>query len=99
MKGTAVEFTGVSRVFGTTRALDHLDLRIEPGEFLALLGPSGCGKTTALRLLAGFDQPTGGAVLVNGRDRSHPGPANGDRISRCAAPPSRYSRPRGGRSC
>jgi putative spermidine/putrescine transport system ATP-binding protein len=73
--GTAVEFVGVSRVFGTTRALDRLDLRIEPGEFLALLGPSGCGKTTALRLLAGFDQPTTGQVLVNGRDVSR-APAN-----------------------
>jgi putative spermidine/putrescine transport system ATP-binding protein len=68
--GTAVEFVGVSRVFGATRALDQLDLRIEPGEFLALLGPSGCGKTTALRLLAGFDQPSSGQLLVNGRDVS-----------------------------
>jgi putative spermidine/putrescine transport system ATP-binding protein len=72
---TAVEFAGVSRVFGATRALDHLDLRVEPGEFLALLGPSGFGKTTALRLLAGFDHPTEGRVLVNGRDVSR-SPAN-----------------------
>jgi putative spermidine/putrescine transport system ATP-binding protein len=73
--GTGVQFRGVSRVFGATRALDRLDLAIEPGEFLALLGPSGCGKTTALRLLAGFDQPTSGEVLVNGRDVSR-APAN-----------------------
>jgi putative spermidine/putrescine transport system ATP-binding protein len=51
-------------------ALSGLSLRIEPGELLALLGPSGCGKTTALRLLAGFDQPTSGAVLVDGKDVS-----------------------------
>jgi len=56
-------------------ALSGLSLRVEPGELLALLGPSGCGKTTALRLLAGFDQPTSGAVLVDGADVSRV-PAN-----------------------
>jgi putative spermidine/putrescine transport system ATP-binding protein len=56
-------------------ALDGFTLRIEQGELLALLGPSGCGKTTALRLLAGFDQPTSGAVLVDGSDISRT-PAN-----------------------
>src|SRR5664279_2450737 len=51
-------------------ALAGLNLRIEPGELIALLGPSGCGKTTALRLLAGFDQPSSGSVLVDGTDVS-----------------------------
>src|SRR6202521_4142575 len=68
--GTTVEFRDVERRFGSMSALSGLTLRIEPGELLALLGPSGCGKTTALRLLAGFDQPTSGAVLVDGVDVS-----------------------------
>jgi putative spermidine/putrescine transport system ATP-binding protein len=73
--GTTVEYRQVGRVFGSMSALAGLNLKIEPGELLALLGPSGCGKTTALRLLAGFDQPTSGAVLVDGQDISRV-PAN-----------------------
>jgi len=74
-RGTTVEYLDVSRVYGAAKALDGFSLRIEPGELLALLGPSGCGKTTALRLLAGFDQPTSGAVIVDGEDVSRV-PAN-----------------------
>jgi putative spermidine/putrescine transport system ATP-binding protein len=63
-----VEFRALRRAFGTTVALDGLDLTVRPGELMALLGPSGCGKTTALRMLAGFEHPDSGQVLVGGRD-------------------------------
>jgi spermidine/putrescine ABC transporter ATP-binding subunit len=65
-----IGFEGVSKAYGETVALDGFDLEVADGEFLALLGPSGCGKTTALRLLAGFLQPTAGRILVDDRDVS-----------------------------
>ncbi|MBJ8341950.1 ABC transporter ATP-binding protein [Antrihabitans sp. YC3-6] len=63
-----VELRNLRRTFGSTVALDDLDLTIESGELVALLGPSGCGKTTALRCVAGFERPDSGAVIVNGED-------------------------------
>ena len=62
----AVSFRGVERHFGAIKAVDGVDLEIAPGEFFAMLGPSGSGKTTCLRLIAGFDQPTAGAIEIFG---------------------------------
>jgi putrescine transport system ATP-binding protein len=59
---------GVAKRFGAVRAVDRLSLDITRGEFFALLGPSGCGKTTLLRMLAGFETPDEGAILLGGND-------------------------------
>jgi putrescine transport system ATP-binding protein len=59
---------GVAKTFGTFRAVDGVSLDIEAGEFFALLGPSGCGKTTLLRMLAGFEAPDEGRILLGGKD-------------------------------
>jgi putative spermidine/putrescine transport system ATP-binding protein len=66
--GTSVHLDHVRRQFGDVVALDDLDLEIASGEFVALLGPSGCGKTTGLRILAGFERPDAGRVLLDGHD-------------------------------
>ena len=65
-----VRFEGVSRAFGETQAVSEVDLSIYEGEFFALLGPSGSGKTTLMRLLAGFETPDTGRVVLGGRDIS-----------------------------
>jgi spermidine/putrescine transport system ATP-binding protein len=63
-----IVFENVSKTFGKVVAVDNVTLSIEEGEFFALLGPSGCGKTTLLRMLAGFETPTDGRILIDGQD-------------------------------
>lgn len=65
---TTVALRGITRRFGGVSALDNLDLEVRDAEFVSLLGPSGCGKTTALRIVAGFEWPDSGEVLVDGHD-------------------------------
>ncbi|MGH2953404.1 MAG: ABC transporter ATP-binding protein [Solirubrobacterales bacterium] len=68
MAEPSVRLQDVTKAFGDLVAVDDLDLDIAPGEFFTLLGPSGCGKTTTLRMVAGFEKPTSGAVQIDGED-------------------------------
>ena len=63
-----VEMSRVTKRFGDVVAVDGLSLALPEGEFFTLLGPSGCGKTTTLRMLAGFEQPTAGRIVIDGDD-------------------------------
>ncbi|SEK99882.1 putative spermidine/putrescine transport system ATP-binding protein [Kosakonia sacchari] len=66
----AVEFLDVSRLYGDIRAVDGVTIAVNDGEFFSMLGPSGSGKTTCLRLIAGFEQLSGGAIRIFGREAS-----------------------------
>jgi spermidine/putrescine transport system ATP-binding protein len=67
----AVRLESVSKSFGEHRAVDEISLEVRDGEFFSLLGPSGCGKTTLLRMLAGFETPDQGRVIIAGKDMTH----------------------------
>ncbi|HSR86278.1 MAG TPA: ABC transporter ATP-binding protein [Streptosporangiaceae bacterium] len=69
MTGGRIELVSLTKRFAEV-AVDNIDLQIASGEFFSLLGPSGCGKTTTLRLIAGFEQPTAGKILLDGQDVS-----------------------------
>ena len=71
----AITIEGVSKRFGAAMALEHLDLTVTDGEFVALLGPSGCGKTTLLRIIAGLETRSSGRVLIGDQDVSDLPPA------------------------
>jgi spermidine/putrescine transport system ATP-binding protein len=68
MSGGEVQLVGLVKRFGDVTAVDGVTLEIPAGEFFSLLGPSGCGKTTTLRLIAGFEQPTEGRIVLDGVD-------------------------------
>ncbi|MEO8330317.1 MAG: ATP-binding cassette domain-containing protein, partial [Candidatus Nanopelagicales bacterium] len=71
----SIHIDHVTKRFGEVAAVDDIDLEIGAGEFFSLLGPSGCGKTTTLRLVAGFELPTTGRILVGDEDVTRRRPA------------------------
>jgi len=73
-----LELRELHRAFGPVVALKGINVELQQGEFLSLLGPSGCGKTTALRLVAGFDRPDAGEILVDGKDITRVSPSKRD---------------------
>jgi putative spermidine/putrescine transport system ATP-binding protein len=75
---TFLVLENLHRDFGTVKALNGINISIGEGEFLSLLGPSGCGKTTALRLVAGFDRPNQGRIVVDGKDVTNVTPSKRD---------------------
>jgi spermidine/putrescine transport system ATP-binding protein len=75
MPTSTIQIVGVTKTFGTNTVVDDLDLSIGDGEFFSLLGPSGCGKTTTLRMVAGFERPTSGSIMLGGTEITHQAPA------------------------
>ena len=71
MSYETINLIDVSKTFDDTLVLDNINLYIRRNEFLTLLGPSGCGKTTTLRIIGGFEEPTTGKVLFEGKDITH----------------------------
>jgi sn-glycerol 3-phosphate transport system ATP-binding protein len=72
---SSIRLVGITKQWGESKALDGIDLSIEPGSFCVLLGPSGCGKSTTLRIIAGLESASSGQVFVDGQDVTHAPPA------------------------
>lgn len=75
---TDVDLVNVTKRFGKILALDDISLSVQRGEFLTLLGPSGCGKTTTMRIIAGLEKPTAGAIYIRGEDVTYTPPYRRD---------------------
>jgi putative spermidine/putrescine transport system ATP-binding protein len=73
-----LEINNVSKIFGKSYAVEDFNLQVEKGEFVSFLGPSGCGKTTTLRMVAGFEVPTKGRIIVKGEDITEKAPSQRD---------------------
>ena len=71
MAGGTITLRQLTKRFGDHTAVDGISLEIDGGEFFSLLGPSGCGKTTTLRMVAGFEEPTSGEIVLDGADVGH----------------------------
>jgi len=67
---------GIHKTFGSTRVLHEIDIHLPDGEFLVLVGPSGCGKSTLMNLVAGLEEPSGGRIVLGGKDITEAGPAD-----------------------
>ena len=71
MSNPIIQIKNVTKRFGNLAAVDNVSLDIKEGEFFVLLGPSGCGKTTLLRMIAGFEVPSEGQILIDGQDMAN----------------------------
>jgi ABC-type sugar transport system ATPase subunit len=79
---STLELQSIQKTFDQTQVIHGLDLQVEHGEFVVFVGPSGCGKSTLLRMIAGLDEPSGGALLIDGQQVNHIGAADRG----CASP-------------
>lgn len=75
---SAVQLVNLSKSFGQTNIINNINLTVENGEFVVLVGPSGCGKSTLLRMISGLEIPTGGQIIINGKDQTNVEPQHRD---------------------
>src|SRR6266480_3449121 len=75
IRGAALELIALTKAYGTTVAVDRVDLKIVPGTYCCLLGPSGCGKTSTLRMIAGHEAATSGDIILGGTNVTGQPPA------------------------